>query len=487
MTIRLVCVAMSKSNLPIIEQIKAISPSSLQVVLEIGSEKADYKGTSLSRMTRKRGKSGHLMEKDAHSGAALPVFQSPDYKQNMVEFISHLERRDVLNDPFPHPIRQLSEYLDYFHILADALATKITEAKATHIIFFEIPHLGYDTIAYQIARALDLKIIILTQAQFDGKFLSMPNLDMLGKFSDRVAQDYQIDRSERPDLFYMKGIGQNKTKSGHLSFSMISRILAGVAWHHPSALANPIYLLKILSRARAVANNMPDWRDPFSGFFHLRDLAYFEHLVTLEDGKIDLSGDYVYFPLQFEPEMTTAALGGIYADQALAIEHLADMLPPGVRILVKENPKQAGHARGPMFFHRLRRISSVHFLPSFANTHELTAHARFVATITGTAGWEAIRQGIPALVFGRAWYLDLPGAVPFHRDLEYQQIAGLTWDHAELERRTGALIAGMHDGHINRHFLKVAQVDQVGNARNVAEQVIDLLTGKRKMTFDAEA
>jgi hypothetical protein len=245
-------------------------------------------------------------------------------------------------------------------------------------------------------------------------------------------------------------------------------------------------IFKLISRARAVANNMPDWRDPFAGFFHQRDLAYFEHLLTLEDGEIDLSGDYVYFPLQFEPEMTTAALGGIYADQALAIEHLADMLPPGVRILVKENPKQAGHARGPMFFHRLRRIEAVQFLPSFANTHELTAQARFIATVTGTVGWEAIRQGIPALVFGKAWYRSLPGAVPFRSDLEYHQIAGLTWDHTELERRTGELVAGMHDGHINRHFLKVAEVDQQANALGVAGQIVDLLTGTRKLTFSSE-
>lgn len=483
MTIRLICVAMSKANRPIIEQIRSQAAGQVEIVLEIGSTKADFKGTALTRMTRKRGKSGHLMEGLTYSGAAIPMFLSPEYRREMAEFIAHLERRDALNDPFPHPVRHMGEYVHYFHILADALARKMVEASATHIVFFEIPHLGYDTIAYQLARALGLKVIVMTQGQFPGKFLSMPDLDALGHFDDRPAAPFPIDRTERLDLFYMKGIGQEKVRTGALGWKAVLRILAGIAWHHPRALARPGQVRDILSRARKVAAGLPDWRDPFAGFFHTRDLAYFEHLLTFEDGPVDLSGDYVYFPLQFEPELTTDALGGIYADQALAIEHLADMLPEGVRILVKENPKQEGHARGPMFFHRLRRIPAVHFMPSFASTHELTARARFVATITGTVGWEAIRQGIPALTFGRAWYADLPGVVRFRPGLRYDQVAGLTWDHAALEQRTGALIAAMHDGHINRHFLKIAEGDQSGNAALVARQVLGLLTGTVPFSF----
>ena len=67
----------------------------------------------------------------------------------------------------------------------------------------------------------------------------------------------------------------------------------------------------------------------------------------------------MYFALQLQPEMTTSALGGPFKDQALAIETLARLLPPGVRILVKENPKQGAYQRGPMFFHRLARIPGV--------------------------------------------------------------------------------------------------------------------------------
>ena len=54
-------------------------------------------------------------------------------------------------------------------------------------------------------------------------------------------------------------------------------------------------------------------------------------------------------------------------------------------------------------FHRLKRIPSVEIVPSSANTHTLSKNAQFVASVTGTVGWEAIRQDA-AMVFGAAWY-----------------------------------------------------------------------------------
>jgi hypothetical protein len=49
-------------------------------------------------------------------------------------------------------------------------------------------------------------------------------------------------------------------------------------------------------------------------------------------------------------------------------------------------------------------------VPTDASTDGLLARAKVVATMTGSVGWQAICLGIPALVFGAAWYRDIDGA-----------------------------------------------------------------------------
>ena len=120
--------------------------------------------------------------------------------------------------------------------------------------------------------------------------------------------------------------------------------------------------------------------------------------------------------------MSTSTLGGNYSDQLLAIEHLSSILPDDSWIYVKENPKQTGAMRGPKFFDRLDRIPNLEFLPSYANTHDLIDNSDFVATVTGTVGWEAIRKGKNVLVFGMPWYRNLPGAIQFHQGITYGMI-----------------------------------------------------------------
>lgn len=485
MTLRLLCVATSKSNAPIIAQMQAQAGSDLEIVSHIGGSDAQFKGTSLSRMNRRRGRNGHLMAADQYSGAAQALFRDPGYLHAMEEFIAHLERRNENNDYRPHPLRTIQEYHDYFHILADAVAQQIHASGATHALFFNVPHLGYDTVAYQTAKALGLEIIILTQSLFPGRYFSMRDPAHYGLFEQGAAVPYPIDRTNQQDWFYMKGIGQEQGQTGRISAKALMNMTAYLLTRKPLALLNPRFMNRLLAQMRRIHAGLPEWRDPFARFFHETQLGYFEHLIEYEQGEVDLSGEFVYFPLQLQPEMTTSSLGGEYSDQALAIERLADMLPDGVRILVKENPKQGAYMRGPMFFHRLRRIPAVQFLPASANTHALTAKARFIATITGTVGWEAICQGKPALAFGQAWYRGLPGVKHYHDGLTYEEVANQTWDHAALEAAMGGLLARSHAGIVERHYKVIAEdYDKNRNAEMIAATSLDLLRGACAPSFD---
>lgn len=485
MTIKLVVVSTAKNTNRILDEIKSLAGSDLEIVLHLGDKTAPYKASSLSRMLPTEGTDGHLMDDAPYSGAANDLIQHDDYFRQRDVFADHMNRTSESFKHKSHQLQNQQDYHDYHHILVDTLAQKIKASGATHCLFFNVPHLAYDTALYQVAKSLGLKITIVTQSLFPNRFYSMADPADYGAFeADPASPPYKIEKGSKPDLFYMKGIKQEREAGGRITRKALLQLMIFLAMKRPLKALNPMYLWKTLSKMQSIYGRFPKWRDPFAKFFHEDALAYFDQIAGYEDQDVDLSGDFVYFPLQMQPEMTTSALGGRFRDQAYAIERLSEILPEGVRILVKENPKQSAYMRGPMFFHRLNRIPSVTFLPSWADTHALTASAKFVAAITGTVGWEAIRAGTPALVFGKAWYRELPGVTQFSEDVTYEQVVANEIDHAALQQSVGALIARAHEGVVDRHYTQIVpNFNSEKNTAEVAASILKLMIGNLPKSF----
>ncbi len=125
---------------------------------------------------------------------------------------------------------------------------------------------------------------------------------------------------------------------------------------------------------------------------------------------------FVYFPLHYQPERTTTPDGGPFGDQFLAASILANALPPGWRLLIKEHPTTFAwellgeKGRWDGYYERFLELPRTAFVPIEVPSQQLIAASRAVATITGTAGWEALQLGKPAIAFGNAWWALCRGA-----------------------------------------------------------------------------
>lgn len=486
--IRLLVDARGEHRRALMDKLVSIAADRVEVVLHFGDRDADYHAPSLQRLEVRNGTRGHLMQGHIQQGAHVDLLAQPEFQQMLETAIEQFHRNAPAYRYRAHNLQNVQDYLDYYHILADALAQKIAASGATHALFYCVPHLGYDTVLYQVARAMGLQTIVLCQTIFPSLYFSMAAIDDLGSFDPKShdAPPMPIEKGSAPDLFYMDDRWQKPAARGRIGLRAVLRLLQHVAVRQPAKLLNPAYIFGNLRRMRDIYAALPDWRDPFSKFFHVNELAYFEHLAEYEGEKVDLRTKFIYVPLHNQPEMSTSALGGPWRDQLLMIEALARHLPEGWEIYVKENPRQGAYARGPMFFHRLSRIRGVRFMPSSASTHELSTHAQFVATVTGTAGWEAIRKGLPALVFGNAWYKSLPGVHLFREGMDFRAIAAATFDHADLERAAGALLARCHAGVIEPIYLDNAKdFDPARNLDDVALTTLGLLEGTIPMTYGA--
>ena len=93
---------------------------------------------------------------------------------------------------------------------------------------------------------------------------------------------------------------------------------------------------------------------------------------------------------------------------------IASTMPDGWRIYVKEHPSQflpilPENGRWTTTYDAMLAHRGVSFVPRDTSSFDLIDRAQAVASVTGTACWEAVVRGIPALVFGEPWYKGCEG------------------------------------------------------------------------------
>ena len=458
---------------PVVNQIKKNLPEGTKVI-SAGRKNTDIVMSGLIRVRRKHGQVKDLIKEDRFSATSCGT--NAGLKVNESEFVAidHLQRRTKQFTWRHHTLESYYDSKHYYHIVFDLLHNLLAKERVNLVLFFDFPHLFYDTLIYQIAKANGIRTLIINDSPFPNRFFSLAEIEDDGIFPSGCSENsivpYPIDSDENPNWNYMKGIEQFRGELGKLCWRGISRLFWGLVTVEREKLLDVKFISKTIKRMRAVAIALPKWRYPFLRHFHTSHLDFYERILLYENLEFDFKHKFVYFPLHYQPEMTTSTLGGDFSDQMLAIEHLLSILPDDTWIYVKENPIQTGAMRGPQFFDRLDRIPNLKILPSYANTFELIDKSEFVATITGTVGWEAIRKGKNVLVFGMPWYRSLPGAIQFHKGITYEMILDCKNEHSTLELQTGELLS-------RSHFADSE------DSKTVAETIVNLIENRTETTF----
>lgn len=112
---------------------------------------------------------------------------------------------------------------------------------------------------------------------------------------------------------------------------------------------------------------------------------------------------FVYFPLHVTDDYKIKAVVPHCVDQASIVEQVADSLPPGYDLVLKEHPMAIG--RNPVgFLRRLRRRANVRLAHPYTSSHELIRGSKGVAVISSTVGLEALLYEKPVLTIGQPFY-----------------------------------------------------------------------------------
>ncbi|MBX9843674.1 MAG: capsular biosynthesis protein [Xanthobacteraceae bacterium] len=347
----------------------------------------------------------------------------------------------------------LNERVLLFNRLVAYWSTVFDTLKPDVLLNPNPPHVCYDYIAHYLARMRGIRTIMFEWATSTGKLAVMENfgdgvpsiiekyrelranppaepVKLSGKMEEYWRSLQGTYDTAKPFWFTMnQSIGKTTRESTPRGvFMNRCRAILGDLLHHPSGL---LHVPRQIMQAAQIAWAPPTVAGHYRGNYYKANeipaaLAHkvmrnrYRYTLTIRDyydslaKAPDLSVPYIYVPLHAQPERSTNPAGGVFDDQDVMIGLLSSVLPDGWRIYVKEHPSQffpffTENGRWKTTYDSMLAHPNVSFVPRDTPSFDLTDRAQTVASVSGTACWEAVARGKPSLMFGEGWYKGCEG------------------------------------------------------------------------------
>ncbi len=337
------------------------------------------------------------------------------YEKNVLDM---MRRLDPDGKSFTYDER-IALYYKHLHY-ALALFKKYAPSK---ILFNESPHSPFTYVLYSVAQEQGVEIIRFSPSHIDARVLVSSTVEKTSLyFREKYIQNKKsskIDLDENLQLYIKKLQGDYKTALPSYMKPILEKV--------PKITS----LIKNIKKAFHFIISPPDlYFYTKSPMFHskLRGIWFVYYKLKGDIFKkclhrsyqkyvenLDLSSQYIYVPLHYQPEKTTNPEGGVFSDQSLMISLLAQTVPKGWKIFVKEHPSQFSsrlegeRGRTKHFYKDLLKFENVHFASLSVSSFDLIDASQAVAVVTGTAALESIIRAKPALLFGNVWFQDCEG------------------------------------------------------------------------------
>lgn len=117
----------------------------------------------------------------------------------------------------------------------------------------------------------------------------------------------------------------------------------------------------------------------------------------------ELPDNFVYFPLQYSPEVSIHVPAPFFIDQLRLIDLIRLSLPPSYRLVVKEHPDAIGR-RDWRFWARVSKRPGVTICDPKIDGASLIRRSALTISLTGTANLEAFLLGKPSWTIGPTFF-----------------------------------------------------------------------------------
>ena len=283
------------------------------------------------------------------------------------------------------------------------------------VISTDMPHEAQDYIAYLLAEHFNIKKCFLVQSQIPQFYQILENIEIndlrLSNYdsdefnneiitSDLINEYYHDQMRIDHEPFYMKNAKLNIFNKLKIRIKKIILVIKNI---FVKKLYKVNYLIDYLFLRKNFGNNASK---------NLKEI-FLKKAVTPS-----LNKKYIYVPLHFQPERTTAPQGGLFAFQELMIEMLSKAIPEDWYLYIKEHPKQEINGRNIEYYDNINKLEKIVFIDNKIKSLELIQKSICVATVTGTAGWEAVCFEKPVLLFGNIFFQYAPGVFKINNNMD---------------------------------------------------------------------
>lgn len=336
------------------------------------------------------------------------------------------------NDSF-YDEMNFSERQEVWRLMLGYWVAVFKKCNINLAIFEETPHQVIDYAAYCVAKVKNIKTLIpvrllpgcgyLLTGRISESVIAGGQNDF-GNFSSKKKTKEYYDEFTRKSYFINKNLFWDQTDdSGNISDSI----------SYLKSIAYKIFNVKIFY---TYLNNFKTFESDQrqknvsllnSDIHYLRFLyekskiIYLKHALRKQYNKIatDIppTTPFVLCALQYQPELSTCPLAGRYACQEHMIAYLADNLPEGWTLLIKEHPSQfvSSYARYGQAFRRssfyhdiLENNENVQFVSQNISIQSLIDASQLVAAPGGSICFEAAVRGKAVINFGGGWFIGCP-------------------------------------------------------------------------------
>ena len=353
-----------------------------------------------------------------------------------------------------------SEVEDWARVHLNRALQLLEGVDADEVWFGFTPHLGVDRMLALAASKTGRKCLVFEQIRFAPKF----SCRLLGSASIAavISESHNWikwkEGAVAPNLYHLR----NNLNPNPLYRNLRARLHVFARQLLAVDGAGLVHRLYLAARKRGWwrVTHLLDLLDPRTRIwasYRRRSQKVFERERKRREAitSLDDLEDFVYFPLQYEPEENVHVLGGDYRNQLDAVVATHEALPAGWTLVIKENPLQTHLHRGRPFLERLRNLDKLRFVHPDTSSQELVLRSRLVATITGTAGYESLLVGKPCIYFGRPWYAGLSGAVRFHEGMDIAEVSAKTITRGELDSSINDFLSGLADGLVHPRYAAI--------------------------------